>query len=390
MIADWAIIDKYGILLSMKEFRRYHLVKILEGQEKSPLPLDAFLRDYFRENRAVGSKDRQEICETLYGIIRWRGLVDAQCAKPISWEARLEAYQKFPIEDLTSFPKHVQVSFPKFFFEKLEKHYGEERAVELCLASNEQAPTAIRVNILKIEREALFKKWRKEYDISCCKKSPCGIIFHKKINFFALPEFKEGLFEIQDEGSQLVASHMDVKPNDHVLDYCAGSGGKTLAFAPQMGGKGQIYLYDIRLHALKEAKKRLKRAGIQNSQILDPKKLKKRGLLGRMDWLLLDVPCSGTGTLRRNPDMKWKLKPETIDRLVEEQRKIFADALKFIRPDGKIVYATCSILPEENEEQVNYFIKKYGLKLVSPPFQSFPKNREMDGFFCATFCRIGN
>jgi len=372
----------------MKTFRRYHLLKILDAQMRSTLPLDAFLRDYFRENKAVGSKDRQEICETLYGMVRWRGLIDSQCTKPITWENRLDAFLEFPVKGLSSLPPHVQVSFPKFFFNQLTESYGEKRAIRLCLNSNQVAPTTIRVNLLKTTREALFKRWKNVYDVSLCKRSEWGIVFHKKINFFALPEFKEGCFEIQDEGSQLVAAHLKAAPNDHILDYCAGSGGKTLAFAPQMNGKGQIYLYDIRPHALIEAKKRLKRAGIQNAQILDGKKMKKRGLIAKMDWLLLDVPCSGTGTLRRNPDMKWKLKPETITRLIEEQRLIFEDALKFLHPRGKIIYATCSILPQENEEQIRFFLEKYSLKVDAPPFQSFPKNGEMDGFFCAVLSRI--
>ena len=376
------------MLLGMTPFRKYHLLKILEDGGNSTLPLDAFLRDYFRANKSVGSKDRQEICEKLYGIVRWRGLVDTQCLKPISWEGRLEAFLQFPVKNVETLPPHVQVSFPKFFYDHLVEAYGDTKAREFCLNSNKQAPTMVRVNLLKGSRKDLFYKWEAEYDVSLCKHSEAGIIFHKKINFFALPEFKAGLFEIQDEGSQLVASHVDVSPNDHILDYCAGSGGKTLAFAPKMGNKGQIYLYDIRPRALIEAKKRLKRAGIQNAQILDEQKLEKKGMVGRMDWILLDVPCSGTGTLRRNPDMKWKLKPETILRLVDEQQKIFHQSLKFLHPNGKIVYATCSILPEENERQVEHFMKKYHLKLESPLFQSFPKDGEMDGFFCAVLSRM--
>lgn len=371
----------------MKYFRKYHLLKILTAAEKDSLPMDAFLRNYFREHKAVGSKDRQEICETLYGIIRWKGLIDAACEKPISWEKRLETYQQFPLDNLSSYPPHIQVSFPKFFYEILKEAYGEKRAIRLCLNSNKKAPTMIRINPIKTDRDTLYNKWKETYDVSLAKHSEWGILFHKKINFFALPEFKAGFFEIQDEGSQLVAKKVQASPNDHILDYCAGSGGKTLAFAPQMKSKGQIYLYDIRPHALIEAKKRLKRAGIQNAQILDDKKIKSRALFGKMNWVLLDLPCSGTGTLRRNPDMKWKLKKETITRLVEEQRKIFDEALKFLHPNGKIVFATCSILPEENEKQIAYFIEKYNLSLEAPPFQSFPKDGEMDGFYCAVLTK---
>ena len=374
----------------MKLFRKHHLLKILEDSGKTPLPIDAFLRNYFREHKAVGSKDRSEICETLYGIIRWKGLLDAKCSKPITWESRLEAYLNPHHEAYKNYPPHIRVSFPKFFFNYLKTAYGEERAIELCLNSNKQAPITVRINSLKTNRESLLKKWKLYYAVSPCRYSKLGIVFDKRINFFALPEFKEGLFEIQDEGSQLVASHVKASPNDHILDFCAGSAGKALAFAPAMGNKGQIYLYDIRPHALMEAKKRLKRAGIQNAQTLDEKKLKKKSLLSRMDWILLDVPCSGSGTLRRNPDMKWKFKPETLNRLIEEQRKIFDKSLKFLSSNGKIVYATCSIFPEENERQIAYFIDKYHLKLAHKPFQSFPKDREMDGFYCAVLSRIQN
>ncbi|MCB1109480.1 MAG: RsmB/NOP family class I SAM-dependent RNA methyltransferase [Chlamydiia bacterium] len=372
----------------MKPFRKTHLLKILNETDKSPFPLDAFLRDYFRTHKSIGSKDRQEICETLYGMVRWRALIDSQCSKPITWEDRLDAFLKFPVKNLQELPPHVQVSFPKFFYNKLVKAYGEDQAKELCLSSNQAAPTMVRVNTLKGTRASLYQKWKEEYTVSLCRYSENGIIFHKKINFFALQEFKEGLFEIQDEGSQLVADHLNVSFQDHVLDYCAGSGGKTLAFAPKMKNKGQIYLYDIRSHALQEAKKRLKRAGIQNAQILTKEKLQKKGMHGRMDWILLDVPCSGTGTLRRNPDMKWKLSQEMLDRLTQEQQKIFQEALKFLHPNGKIAYATCSILPEENERQVELLMQKYALKLEQPFFQSFPKDGEMDGFFCAVLSRM--
>ena len=370
----------------MKNFRRHHLLDIFRESENQRLPFDAFLRDYFRHHKAVGSKDRQEICDTLYGMVRWKALLDHLCKPSPNWERRLDCYLQIAPLDYQNdeaIPLHIRVSFPKFIFDTLKEAYGEKKTVEICLNSNRPAPTTIRVNIAKITREELFSKWDPLYDVSLCKKSPWGIVFHKKINFFALPEFKAGFFEIQDEGSQLVAREVNAAPGDHVMDYCAGSGGKTLGFAPGMKGSGQIHLYDIRPHMLVEAKKRLKRAGIQNGHPLTQKHLKRKGLLKKMDWLLLDVPCSGTGTLRRNPDMKWKITREMIDRLALEQRKIFAETLKFLHPKGKIVYATCSIFPEENERQVAFFIEEYGLKLVKPPFSSLPENGKMDGFFSA-------
>lgn len=200
-----------------------------------------------------------------------------------------------------------------------------------------------------------------------------------------MPEFKKGLFEVQDEGSQLLAALVKAEPGQLVMDYCAGSGGKTLAFAPLMHNKGQIFLHDIRSYALIEARKRLKRAGIQNAQIVlaEDEKLKK--LKKKMDWVLVDAPCSGTGTMRRNPDMKWAFTEDTIPRLVGQQRTIFEKALSYLHPQGKIIYATCSLLKEENEEQVTHFLKTYSLKLVAPFFQTKPSKGEMDGFFGAIF-----
>lgn len=371
----------------MTRFRNFHLLKILEEFDASTLPLDVFLSKYFRAHKAVGSKDRKHLCETIYKLIRWKGLIDYFCKeKPITWTERIALSETIDFQKAIQdpdIPPHIRVSFPKQFFEKILQPFGEEKALDFCLTSNEAAPTTIRTNPLKISRSGLLEAWNKKYPIKACEHSKYGITFKQRINFFELQEFKNGFFEVQDEGSQIVANHVRVKPGQHVLDYCAGSGGKTLAFAHLMQEKGQIYLYDIRPHALNQAKKRLKRAGIQNAQILTRDKLKKKGLLKRMDWILLDVPCSGTGTLRRNPDMKWRFYPDMIDNLVKEQREIFDKAIKYLAPDGHIVYATCSILPEENQKQISYFIEKYNLKLASLPFFTFPKKDGMDGFFAA-------
>lgn len=173
------------------------------------------------------------------------------------------------------------------------------------------------------------------------------------------------------------------------MDYCAGSGGKTLAFAPRMQNKGQIYLHDVREHALLESRRRLKRAGIQNAQIVkadDTAKLKK--LKKSMQWVLVDAPCTGTGTMRRNPDMKWNMAEETLPKLLGLQRSVFEKALSYMHPDGRLVYATCSILKEENQDQVAHFLKTYQLELVQEPFQCFPSEGGMDGFYGAIFKRL--
>lgn len=369
-------------------FREYHLFNILNLYDNQKTPLDLLLRNYFKSHHAVGSKDRKSICDTLYGLIRWQGLLDYLCEKPTNWQKRLAFFQKnnlhLCLSDAT-IPLHIRASFPKTFYQLLEQSLGKEKAWDFCTVSNEVAPTTIRVNPLKTTRDALLATWKGKFDVSPCVHSPLGIVFPKRENFFAFPEFKEGLFEVQDEGSQLVAALINAGPSDQVLDYCAGSGGKTLAFAPKMRGKGQIYLHDIRPHALQEAKKRLKRAGIQNAQLVLPDSPRKPALRETMDYVLVDAPCSGTGTLRRNPDMKWKFDPETVNRLTLLQRDIFKEALSFLKPGGQIVYATCSVLPQENEEQIAYFQREFPLEVIGSPFHSFPQSGAMDGFFGAVF-----
>jgi 16S rRNA (cytosine967-C5)-methyltransferase len=373
-----------------KPYREYHLFNLLNAYDTQRLPLDLFISNYFRDNKALGSKDRAFIAETTYAMIRWLGLLDYLCPQPADWEKRFELFKKADFKEYLNdetIPLHVRLSFPKCLFDLIVKSHGEDKALELCRVSNKPAPTTVRVNVLKTTREALLQRWKGRFQISPCAYAKNGIIFHEKTHFFSLPEFKEGMFEVQDEGSQLLSELMQIAPGQQVMDYCAGSGGKTLAFAPLLQGSGQIFVHDVRPHALLEARKRLKRAGIQNAQAVhaDDPKLKK--LKKRMDWILVDAPCSGTGTMRRNPDMKWNFTEEMLTRLVGQQRMIFEKALSFLKPGGHIVYATCSILNDENQDQLAHFLKTYDLQLVQDPFNSLPVDGGMDGFFGAVLKR---
>ncbi|MBA2728646.1 MAG: RsmB/NOP family class I SAM-dependent RNA methyltransferase, partial [Parachlamydiaceae bacterium] len=323
--------------MTKQPFRDHHLLEIMIGYDQQSLPMDLFISRYFRLHKAIGSKDRGYIADNLYALIRWKGLIDHIAKGRLEWERRLKIFNEMDFNALyadESIPLHVRVSFPKNLFDAVANTYGIERGAELCQISNFPAPTTVRANLMKTTREVLLQKWEGVYEISPCERSPSGIIFHKKINFFGLPEFQEGLFEVQDEGSQLLAYLLDVAPGELVLDYCSGSGGKTLAFAPAMQNKGQIFLHDIRPHALMECKKRLRRAGIQNSQIIQAEDAKLKKMKKKMDWVLADVPCSGTGTLRRNPDMKWKFDDEMVPRLVGLQRQIFEKAFSYVKPGG--------------------------------------------------------
>lgn len=366
-------------------FREYHILQLLRLFERQTLPLDLFLSDYLRSNKSIGAKDRQFIADTVYAIIRWKGLLLHQ-TQSSDWQKLLEYYLSPSFEiakNDESLPPHVRVSFPKFLFDLISASHGEKSALEICATSNTPAPTTIRANTIKISRKELFEKWQNLYEIAPSPVSPNGITFLKKINFFALNEFKNGLFEIQDENSQLLASLIDAAPGDLIIDYCSGSGGKTLAFAPNMQGKGQIFLHDVRPYILQMAKKRLKRAGIQNAQTILAGDERLQKLKKKMDWVLVDAPCSGTGTLRRNPDMKWRFEQQTLKNLIGEQRTIFEKALSFMAPEGKIVYATCSILREENEDQVTHFMKTYQLECEGAFFQTLPQLNGGDGFFGA-------
>lgn len=369
-------------------FREHHLFKLLESYECNQIPLDLCIHHYFKSNRSLGSKDRAYIAETVYGIVRWQILIDHLIGRPCNWERRIQLWPNFnPLvyRNDQAIPPHVRLSFPKFLYDEIIKSHGKEGGESICWDCNYPAPTTVRVNLMKNDRQSMLEKWEQDYEVAPCEHSPSGIRFLKKINFFQLPEFQAGFFEVQDEGSQLLSDLIKVEPGQKVLDYCAGSGGKTLAFAPKMESKGQIYLHDIRSHILTEAKRRLKRAGIQNAQILLPNDKKRDKLKKKFDWVLVDAPCSGTGTLRRNPDMKTKFNEEMLNRLVGQQRMIFEKALSFVKPGGKIVYGTCSILKQENEDQVEHFLKTYPIKAEGCSFKSIPERDKMDGLFGFTF-----
>lgn len=364
-------------------FRDFHLLHLLEDYSNFDRPLDVAICRYFRANKSLGSKDRYEISEAAYALVRWKGLLEAMYPKA-GWKAWLKALRdgclQSPPQNL---PTHTKVSFPKELFDRIVFSLGEKEAVKLCHVCNTPAPTCVRANTIKTTRDDLIKKWEGLYDVSPTKISETGIVFNKKIHFFSIEEFKQGLFEVQDEASQLVAGLVAAKPGDLIMDFCAGAGGKALAIAPSLQGKGQLYLHDIREHALTEAKIRFKRAGAQNVQFLADSSPALAKLKKKMDWVLVDAPCSGSGTLRRNPDMKWRYNDELLQRLLGQQRVIFEKALSFLKPGGSIVYATCSLLDEENELQIEHFQKTYGLKVVGTPFKTLPSFKGMDGFFGA-------
>jgi len=373
-----------------QSFCNTHILAFLKEWSASSKPLDFSLSLYFKAHKSLGANDRRTVGEAVYALIRWKSLFDSLDPSG-SFSKQLHLLSLKPIEEYTkdlSIPEFARLGLSPFLFKKFVDAYGLETTRLMASILGSTAPVTLRANLLKTTRDDLLQILEPKFPVAK-GKSPTSIVLSKREPLFALPEFKAGLFEVQDEGSQLVADLVEAKSGQRVLDYCSGSGGKTLAIAPKMGGKGELYLHDIRAHSLKEAVLRLRRAGVQNAQILPPEHATLKKLPGKMDWVLVDAPCSGTGTLRRNPDMKWKIDQPMIDRLIEEQRVIVKEALRYVKPGGRLVYATCSILPEENEAQVEFFISQLGLKLEKEPLKLLPQANGPDGFFGAVF-KIGS
>lgn len=362
-------------------FREKHLLNIFSEYEQASIPIDKLLKQYFKSHHSLGSKDRKEIQNKIYTYIRHKILIEYLLKDDLSWEKKLSFLDNFDpsnYENDENIPTNIKVSFPEYIFNILKNDYEKEKAYETCKILNSQAPTTIRTNLLKTDTNILFEKLKNHYDVKRCSHSKDGITFNKRINFNDISEYKEGHFEVQDEASQLISELIKAKPEQNVLDYCAGAGGKSLAIASNTQDKALIHLYDVRKDILHQAKKRLLKANVKNFKILYKE---DASLENTMDWIIVDVPCSGSGTWRRNSDLKWNFTEKTLNSLVEEQREIFKNAIKYLKKNGKILYSTCSIFSAENEKQIEYFINTHKMKPLLPFFKSLPKNNEMDGFF---------
>ena len=376
---------------------------------------DKVLERLLKSDNRWGARDRAFIAENTYEMVRyWRlikscaGLEDHELNEPNlftlfgTWQVvkgvKIPDWQEFRNVD----PKKIEhtynqlktkrkfiYSFPDWMDEMGVKELGKQWNKE-AEALNDAAPVVIRVNLLKTTKDqlaaSLAAKDIKTHVIEGCKD---GLRLDQRQNLFITPEFKEGLFEVQDASSQLVVPFLQIEPGMRVIDACAGAGGKTLHMAAVMGNKGRIISMDTEQWKLDEMKKRGRRAGVSTVEprlIEGPKTIKK--LADSADRLLLDVPCSGMGVLKRNPDAKWKLDAGFIERLQHTQQEIVSNYSSMVKVGGKMVYATCSIFPSENEKQVEKFLAAHPNFELEEMKTVLPSESGFDGFFMARMKRL--
>jgi len=350
-------------------------------------PADAAVSRYFRAHRNLGQQDRAFIAETVYAVLRRRRSLEAAAgsASPrhlaIAALVRVRGLSGRALKGLLrdedqavlahvraakseAFAPAVRADLPDWLWARLASRHGDEEAMRIAHGLLNPAPLDLRVNLAKLGRDEALAQLRAA-GIECepTPYSPAGVRLRGKpaINRHAL--FQKGAVEVQDEGSQLLAYLLAPRRGEMVADYCAGAGGKTLAIAMLMRGSGRIYAMDVSARRLAELAPRAARAGVTSVHPLvlqGAADARAKRLAGKLDRVLVDAPCSGFGTLRRNPDLKWRHGPPAIDELAAKQAAILEAAAKLVKPGGRLVYATCSILPEENEAVADAFAAAHG------------------------------
>lgn len=396
-------------------------------------PADAAVSAYFRNQRKLGRQDRHEIAETVFAAIRHYQKIAAALRRPHAQPrkaalAALVLGRSVNISRLADLADEEEQQFlgqlkarksefsdglntaaelPHWLIEQLQPHLGEAAILAFGRSISQGAPLDLRVNSLKGKRDKVLAQLQAEgLPAEAAPYSPWGIRLHEKAALNKHPLFLDGTLEVQDEGSQLLALLVGAKRGEIVVDFCAGAGGKTLAVGAQMANKGRIYAFDIAEKRLANLKPRMVRAGLTNihpERISSEHDARVGRLAGKADRVLVDAPCSGLGTLRRNPDLKYRQSAESIAQLVEQQHSILRAAAALVKPAGRLVYATCSILPEENEQQVERFLRENPdfalldcdelLEAAKVPLRTGrclrldTAEHQTDGFFAAVFER---
>lgn len=407
-------------------------------QSEKRFPADKLLQAHFKENRYIGSKDRGAISELVYWILRHKATVewwiekyDGRTSPEKNWRvfvitalilrreytpeslveltkdgnyysfAKMSEAEKKLAEKLAKvaltyadMPEYARLNYPQWLDTLLRETFGE-KLEDAMLAMSEQAPTDLRVNTLKTTRDKLLENLNKEgFECVATPHSPIGIRLSRRHAIFTSEYFKKGHFEVQDEGSQQVALLVDAKAGERVIDFCAGAGGKTLAIAATMENKGRILAWDTSEKRLNQIAIRLKRAGVGNVQthVLQSESdafIKRHKATA--DKVLVDAPCSGSGTWRRNPDLKWRFTQKDLDEVVAVQKSVLQSAGRLVKTGGKLIYATCSVFKAENEQQIENFLQNnphFKLTSEKPYFNVTPHENGVDGFFAAILERV--
>ncbi len=402
------------------------LMEIIEASG----PADRTVSFYFRNHRFIGSHDRAAINNRIYRIIRaWHrfgwwirrgdcavnartlviadlmferehslasieGIFSGEKYTPEKLsESELKLAKSMNRQNLAHphIPLREKTECPEWAFDLLQKSLGDQYEAEMK-AMLESAPLDLRVNTLKAKRDDVLEKLKKDgFDAHAGKVSPLSIRVLGRPRLLQHPLFLEGAVEIQDEGSQMVAVVADAKPGEQVVDFCAGAGGKTLAIGAAMKNKGRIVALDVLERRLTQAKRRFRRAGLHNIEtkpITSERDKWVKRHKGKFDLVLVDAPCTGTGIWRRDPDKRWRMLGPEMSELVLLQRKILDSACRLVKPGGRLVYATCSLLLEENDDQVGAFLKEHQEFSVKGDFLRLtPALNDTDGFFAAVLER---
>ncbi|NYT59476.1 RsmB/NOP family class I SAM-dependent RNA methyltransferase [Alcaligenaceae bacterium] len=395
-------------------------------------PADAALSHWLRAHPKMGSRDRSEVAEAVFDVLRhlrrYRQFAESgsgPAARRLAILGLASVFDKSVLNaglseteqqwlahvqgiDIESLSRAVRDSLPGWLDERLALL---DDADALIKALNQPAPLDVRVNPLKADRADMLKQMRAgpalRYDPEPTPYSPWGIRLQGRPPVNRWPMFEKGEIEVQDEGSQILVSLVGPKRGEMIIDYCAGAGGKTLLLGALMRSTGRLYAFDVSAARLARAKPRFARSGLSNIVpvvIAADNDQRVKRLRGKAQRVLIDAPCSGLGTLRRNPDLKWRLHPESLQSLLDTQASILRQASRCVAPGGRLVYATCSILPEENEEQVERFLKENpdftvldackiaadrceNLTLSGPYLRLRPDHHQTDGFFAAVLER---
>ena len=403
--------------------------ELLKQVLKFDFPADMVLSRFFRELR-LGPRERATLAETIYGVLRKKNLYtylaqhgsgpperrlailgfvsdreflkSALTDQEIDWLARCDQVKP---DDLMELHRH---NLPPWLVEPLKAQLGED-FWPLVASLNAPAGLDLRVNTFKDKRADIQKELAKlGLKTVATPYSPWGLRLADKSQLGKLDAFTRGAIEVQDEGSQLLALLVDAKRGEMVVDFCAGAGGKTLALGATMRSTGRLYAFDTSGHRLDALKPRLARSGLSNVHpvaIAHERDDRIKRLAGKIDRVLVDAPCSGLGTLRRNPDLKWRQNPKAIAELVAKQTAILQSASRLLKPGGRLAYATCSILQEENEGIAENFSKsneqfelleikplltqlgvEHAEKLCKGPYlRLWPHQHQTDGFFAAVW-----